>query len=287
MQSIYDTYISDTDVEQQDSALPVIRGHISIIHDLLGLAMLLTHYYERHIMEFGTVRNASLAVKPDQLLVILVEYVVTYASSFMKSAQRLCRNIIKRYAEPSFIEVTVPAYRGFHVRPSTLVAKIVLHYGSEVYLVTDDGSRYDASSPLELFRVNEKINAEKRRILSQYVTSLQEVKNQPQTPAAMQEGLRRVFLRLLQLQEIVLYRGDLPFDDILPNEQEDFAEFVKRALAFFLAQGAIDIRIETKVKFYGDKCVLDDIAILAERGYAEDAYGNDIMLPPQLAYLRR
>jgi hypothetical protein len=287
LQSMYHTYISDTDVERQDRNLPVIRGHISIIQHLLELAVVLAHYYERHIMGYGNARNEALVMEPDKLLVVLVEYSITYAGLFMLSAQHLCRNIIKRYTEPSSIEVTVPVYRGFHVRPSTLIAKIVLHYGNEVYLVTDDGSRYDASSPLELFRVNEKINAQKRRILAQYLSTLHEVQKPPTTVNEMQEALRRVFLDLLHREEIVLYSGVLPFEELTPDQEEDFSEFVKRALAYFLAQGLIDIRIEMRVKFVGDKYVLDDIAVLAESGYAEDNFGNDIMLPKKLAYLKR
>ena len=287
LQSMYYTYISDTDAERQDRNLPVIRGHIAIIQHLMELAAILAHYYERHIMGYGNARNEALVMDPNKLLTVLVEYAITYAELFMNSAQRLCRNVIKRYTELSSIEVTVPVYRGFHVRPSTLIAKIVLHYGSEVYLVTDDGSRYDASSPLELFRVNEKINAQKRRILTQYLNTLQAVQNPPTTVNAMQEALRRVFLELLHREEIVLYSGILPFEELTPNEEEDFTEFIKRALAYFLAQGLIDIRVEMRVQFVGDKYVLDDIAVLAESGYAEDSYGNDIMLPAKLAYLKR
>jgi len=287
LQSMYHTYISDTDAEQQDWNLPVIRGHISIIQHLLELAVVLAHYFERHIMGYGNARNEALIIDPGKLLTVLVEYSITYTGLFMTSAQRLCRNVIKRYAEPSSVEVTVPIYRGFHVRPSTLIAKIVLHYGSEVYLVTDDGSRYDASSPLELFRVNEKINAQKRRALAQVLSTLREMQTPPKTVDGMQEALRYVFLELLRREEIILYSGALPFEELTPNEEEDFTDFVKRALAYFLAQGLIDIRIEMHVKFVGDKYVLDDIAILAESGYAEDSFGNDVMLPAKLAYLKR
>jgi len=287
LQSMYDNYISDTDAEQQDCTLPVVRGHISIIQLLLDLGAVLACYYERHIARYENARAEAFMIDPDKLLIVLVEYAIAYAGLFMRSAQQLCRSLLKRYTEPSTVEVTIPAYRGFHVRPSTLIAKIVLHYGSEVYLVTEDGSRYNAAEPLELFRVNEKINAEKRRALVQYLASLQEMKASPRTESAVQEALRRIFLKLLQLGRLVMYSGGLPFDELAPDEGEEFAEFVKRTLALFLAQGLIDIRIEMKVKFVGDKCVLDDIIILAKNGYAEDSHGNDIMLPAKLAYLKR
>ena len=40
-------------------------------------------------------------------------------------------------------------------------------------------------------------------------------------------------------------------------------------------------------QFVGDKRVLADIRLLAECGYGEDKFGNNIALPEKLAYLRR
>jgi len=287
LQSSYDTYISDTGVEQQDGKLPVIRDHISIIYTLLELATIFVHYYERHIARANQVLKDTLPVQAEELLVILVEYAMRYAGLFMQSAQRICQAVLKRYTEQSVIKVRAPAYRGFHVRPSTLIAKIVLHYGSEVSLVTADGSLYDASSPLELFRVNEKINAEKRRILFQRIAAHEEMKDPPSDPKKMFEVFKFIFFDLLSAQEIAVYAANIPFAEFTPNKDEDFSEYVKRVLALMIAQGIIDIRIETYVQFVGDIHVLNDIAILAKNGYAEDNYGNDIMLPTELAYLHR
>ena len=39
--------------------------------------------------------------------------------------------------------------------------------------------------------------------------------------------------------------------------------------------------------FRGDRRVLADLELLAANGYGEDAYGNNIALPPELSYLRR
>ena len=42
-----------------------------------------------------------------------------------------------------------------------------------------------------------------------------------------------------------------------------------------------------KVTFIGDKRVLNDIKLLAESGYGEDKFGNNVALPDELSYLRR
>jgi hypothetical protein len=53
-----------------------------------------------------------------------------------------------------------------------------------------------------------------------------------------------------------------------------------------LAMGKIDISIDMTVQFVGDKRVLSDIQLLAEHGYGEDNFGNNVALPKKLAYLR-
>ena len=56
--------------------------------------------------------------------------------------------------------------------------------------------------------------------------------------------------------------------------------------ARLLAIGKIDINVELRAKFTGDKRVLADIKLLAESGYGEDNFGNNIVLPEKLVYLR-
>ena len=62
------------------------------------------------------------------------------------------------------VSVPIPIYMGFHVRPATLVMKIVKHYGSEVKMHLD-AETYDAASALDIFRANEKISAKKRQLI--------------------------------------------------------------------------------------------------------------------------
>jgi hypothetical protein len=54
-----------------------------------------------------------------------------------------------------------------------------------------------------------------------------------------------------------------------------------------LALGKIDVDTDMMVTFIGDKRVLVDIKLLAESGYGEDKFGNNVHLPDKLAYLRR
>ena len=46
-------------------------------------------------------------------------------------------------------------------------------------------------------------------------------------------------------------------------------------------------RTDLTVTFIGDKRVLADVDALARHGYGEDAFGNNVLLPRELSYLRR
>ena len=54
-----------------------------------------------------------------------------------------------------------------------------------------------------------------------------------------------------------------------------------------LTLGKIDVTVELNVSFAGDRRVLEDIRLLAEHGYGEDDFGNNLPLPERLAYLRK
>jgi hypothetical protein len=285
-QSLYDTYVSGTDTEALDADLPVLRGHVSIVFHLLKTATAFAHYYERHVKVTleGTPDCGCELISADDLLSALMDYSITYAERYVSLGEELCRTMLKRYAEIGRVEVPVPRYRGFHVRPSTLVSKIVLHYGSDVRMELG-GESYDASSPLEIFRVNEKINAQKRRWLASEVAQLPAVRNgRPDDIAA---AVRHVVMTLAEQGKIVIYEQPLQVAEDLTDDGRTVLEQVISEIARLQATGRIDIQADLSVALVGDKRVLADIRLLAENGYGEDNFGNNIALPEKLAYLRR
>ena len=287
LQSLYDTYISNSDIEDLDNDLKLIRGHASIVFHLLEASTDIIHYFERHMMDFTGLNydNYKSPISKKDILGILVDYFINYADQFLSSGVTLCREVIKRYAEEGSIIVNVPPYRGFHVRPSTLVSKIVQHYGSEVYLVMGN-EKYNASHPMDLFCVNEKINAEKRRNLAHDICELNSIKN-PEYNSNFKKGLERIFYELLEKKKIINYSPEFSLADFNSVNEETLGEFANRAIAFLLAQGKIDLKTDLTVSFEGDKRVLADLEILANCGYGEDSYGNNIVLPKELSYIRR
>jgi hypothetical protein len=287
LQSLYDTKVSGTKAEQQDMGLPVLRGHVSVVFHLLKTATLFAHYYERHVNKEPCPLSLlqEPLVTPEELLSVLVNYSITYISLYIGCAEDLCRQMLKRYAEIGRIEAPLPPYRGFHVRPATLISKLVLHYGSEVRMELN-GELYDAGSPLELFRANEKINAQKRRWLAAEIVRLKLV-GQGRDQDKVGVVVRDVISRLAEQSKLIIYEQpcQLPQESI-PREGT-LLESVTDVIAELLALGKIDVATDLVATFIGDKRVLADIRLLAESGYGEDKFGNNAPLPEKLAYLRR
>lgn len=288
LQSLYDTYVSGTEAAQLDSDLPVLRGHISVVFHLLRTAVLFVHHYERHVNKQpcdSPLRQDPL-VGSEALLNVLMKYAVTFISLYITRAENLCHDMLKRYAEIGSIEVPVPSYRGFHVRPSTLISKLVRHYGSEVQMELD-GNIYDASSPLELFRANEKINAQKRRWLASEIVRLSLVQEFNGQGHEINDVVRHIVLRLAGSSKLLLYEQPLQLPETQHDQEGTMLEKVVDTMAQLLAMGKIDAESNLEARFTGDKRVLFDIKLLADSGYGEDKFGNNIPLPEKLKYLRR
>ena len=293
LQALYDSYVGGTDLERTDENLGYLRGHATIAYHLFEIVTALTHHYERHLLapEDATTQEEQRAsgaepdrsARIDDISWIVVSYATTFAVRYATGVQDLCRKLIRRYTEDTAISVPAPPYRGFHVRPSTLIARIVRHYGSEVTLQLEE-ERCDASSPLEMIRVNERINALKRRSIGH---ELMQVLKEQSNGRDFQSALHETITELYRRHKIVIYAQELGLARIEPSDSEPLGEYARRALAQLLAEGRIDIQAEIHVTFQGDKRALDDIALLARSGYGEDRLGENIPLPPALSYLKR
>lgn len=289
LQSLYDTYIFESDIEEQNADLPILRGHISLIYHLLVVATNLAHYYVRHMSSLR--RNPLLKMRfpmsPEALRTMLFEYTLRYARVYLESAVQLCQSMIRTYSEKAEITVPIPNYRGFHVRPSTLIAKIVAHYGSPVVMKLD-GQEYDAASPLDLFRANEAINAVKRRRVADMLSKDPELQVMiPSDTQTRTRELQLLFIRLMNEGSIVLYDANLVFDDLQYEEEATIAEFAARYVVHLMSVAKMDIKSDIVVTFEGDSRALKDLRALAENGYGEDRMGNNIVLPVGLSYLSR
>jgi hypothetical protein len=94
-------------------------------------------------------------------------------------------------------------------------------------------------------------------------------------------------MTMADLGKVIIYEQPLRLDELTLASDAALIEQVTDEIAKLLAMGTIDIVTDMKVAFIGDKRVLEDIRLLAEAGYGEDSFGNNIPLPEQLKYLRQ
>ncbi len=283
LQALYDSYIGGTDLEHSDDNLAYLRGHATIIFHLFEIVTGLTHHFERHIVVTELMQDELVQGRVEDMAWLVVSYAIELAMIYATSAQDLCRELIRTYTENTALTLPAPPYRGFHVRPSTLIARIVRHYGSEVVLEIED-KRCDASSPMEMIRMNEHINAIKRRTIGGEVVVLAE---QQPDQSDYRRAVHDTILELFRRKRIIIYSRDLALESVAPASGEPLGEYARRAIEQLLAEGQIDIKADIKVTFRGDRRALEDIKILAEGGYGEDQFGNNVPLPKELAYVKR
>lgn len=293
LQAVYDTHIQYSRLEGSDVQLLKLRGSISLALHLLEIATTLAHFHERHE------RNSRHAliykrlqdiIGSYQILDVMGNYALFYCTKFLQFGKQLSGDAVVRYARVTSKRITIPMYRGFHVRPSTYIAKIVKRYGANVQMYLGD-EVYDAGCVFDLFRANEEINMEKRRVISKKLLNSPHVA--AMTSDTLPELIRHELKYLADEGLLVIHREILPEDleikcpDCCELSPEDVRDAINQVIARLLAVGKIDIRMPLSVIFIGDHRPLRDIEILAQSGYGEDACGNNIPLPKEIAYLHK
>jgi hypothetical protein len=289
LQSAYDTYIFESDTEDIEENLNILRGHITLIYHLLEASTHLAHYYIRHMGKHHRKVHVSFRfpIKQDDLFKALFGFALNYSFDFLEKAKKLCRDLIQEYSEQSSIELPIPIYRGFHVRPSTLIAKIIHHYGSKATMKLGT-KNYNPALPLDLFRANEEINALKRRQIADLLSKRSELqKPLHMSKEGVQKKLQLLFLELARKGDIILYTNNLSFSELGLEQDEPLASLACRFVKLYMSTSKLDVRNQSTVTFSGDSRALADIQELANNGYGEDSWGNNIMLPEALSYLQR
>lgn len=157
LESVYDTYVKDSVIEAEDHRLIRLRTQIYITLHLLEIARALTHFCERHD---HINQRLGLAIRSNTVQNCTVNWALFYVNRFMQSSRETVNELLTDYTATDSIELPVPADLGFHLRPSTLVAKVVNHYGSDVVMKVGNDT-FDAKSVLNITWAGGKIAREK------------------------------------------------------------------------------------------------------------------------------
>lgn len=290
LQSLYDTFISDSHTEDADPDLRRFRGHISAALHLTRITTIFVHFYERHMKtnrEFLYCRQGDCCLEGEWFFTILTKYLAYYSHTFLETARDLCKQMLSRYAEVETRDIAAPPFIGFHVRPSTLVAAIVRHYGSDVTIISEDNV-INARFPFEIQRTNERINQLKREYIFE---KLHDIDFSLQANIFARGGKERAaavhsaIMHLATLELLRIYSFSMPIEEELKTFTGSFIEALRAVITAFQRIRIVDVKYDVKVTFRGDRRVLEDIEILAENGYGETDQGVNIPLPKELEYL--
>lgn len=291
LQSLYDTFIGDSRTEDADPDLRRFRGHSSAALHLTRVTTIFIHFYERHVKnnrEFLYCRQSGCCLEGEWFFTILTKYLAYYSHTFLETARDLCKQMLARYAEVEMRDIAVPPFIGFHVRPSSLVAAIVRHYGSDVTIISEDDSVIDARFPFEIQRTNERINQLKREHI---FAKLHDIDFSHQSDSFTHGGKDRVsavrsaIMQLATLNLLRIYSFSMPIEEELKTFNGSFIEALRAVITAFQRIRVVDVNYNVTVCFRGDRRVLKDIEILAKNGYGETDQGVNIPLPKELEYL--
>ncbi|MBC8288466.1 MAG: HPr family phosphocarrier protein [Nitrospinae bacterium] len=154
VQSEYDTYVKNTQLEQTHPDLKNLRGYISMPLHLLEVVLWLCHFYERHeddIRHGECKHQISKLVNKDILLGQIFNFGFHYSKYYLHEGDKLVREILKGFVEIVRAEVPVPQPLGFHARPSTYLSLIARHHEGNLFMLIDD-EKFNAKSVMSLLQ---------------------------------------------------------------------------------------------------------------------------------------
>ena len=301
LQSMYDTYISDSETEDMDDDLRKVRGRISVILHLLRIASIYIHFYERHIhgnamAVFADKESKRDCTRPvacvnqEAFYTSILKYLAYYIETFQNEGRKLCSLLLQRYCVTKTVEAKVPPYVGFHVRPSSLVAAIVKHYGCDVHMRLWD-TEYDAGNALNIMMSNNFLDQKKRAFLVSEMGKVDFSDLELQLSEGFIDKLnagKQAILKLASAGLVRIYKLPLEIerDKFHPSQEASFADYVFQLVVYLMNyERQVGILFPANVQFTGPEQAVDDLLVLANANYCESETGEDLPLPKQLEYL--
>ena len=144
----YESCIKGSALESEDRDLQRISAYMGFVRQLSRVLTELVHFYERH--ETG-IRGEALTSRVLDLMdrdVVLdraLNYALYYIHEFMNGAEPHVQNVLDRYTRHESLTLTIPDGLQLHIRPVSLIAKIVEHHKTPVNVIVGDTSCYAGS----------------------------------------------------------------------------------------------------------------------------------------------
>jgi len=160
LESLYDTYLKNTEVEKTFFDLRKIRSCTAITLHLLEMGKALVHFYERHgdkVSRYSTAVQISNLVDKRKIQETLKELVLAYSILFLLKGKDVSIKIFRQMGRDAdeFIFSTkmmkIPSHRleDFHLRPIMPVTQIAGKYNLDSHLYYNR-NKYNLKSPIEM-----------------------------------------------------------------------------------------------------------------------------------------
>lgn len=146
--SRYDTYVQGTQLESADETLRRFRALIGLTRKILSSMVQLVHFYERHENDIrceSTKNRIAELVDKETVLDRILNYALCFLHRFMEEAAPFADEMVKTYTQQSTIQCEISGDLTLHVRPASLIVKIVTHHGIPVTMRIGDEECYAGS----------------------------------------------------------------------------------------------------------------------------------------------
>ena len=283
LRSLYDSFIINTALEQNDEDLRPLRGSIAAMYHLMTVAADLSHYLEH----FAVKAEDDSRVRCEKLCPLLGD-TLRLAAGLSQSDEPLGKRLIDRYGRRDEIVVRAPLYKGFHHRPTHRLAIIARHYRTSL-IAEINGVRYDASVPLALTMANGYLDCQKKEWLDEQLQKHPRLLSEPDgtDDKSLAERITEIVLLLDKEGSLEITSKSISLrKDLSLSAGGSFRNLLFDEFTHLLGTGQINIDLEIPICYKGDQRALADVKKLAtEYNYGEDSHGNDVPLPSELRYI--
>jgi len=160
LESIYDTFIKKTEVEEKIKNLKTLRGYIATILHLLEIGKALIHCYERHsdeVRKYTTAIRITQIIDKNNIKESIKNFALFYSFFFISKGKQICYKIFKSFGTDAgefiiqTVVLSIPSHRieDFHIRPIMPITQIANKHKLDTYLYFQR-KKYNLKSAIEV-----------------------------------------------------------------------------------------------------------------------------------------
>ena len=158
IQSMYDTFVLRTGVEEEHPSLRGLRAHASVALHMLEMATGLMHFYQRHendIRHEPAAVAISAVVSKSDVLDLAVNVCLRQAYLMVEGASPVIDWVLETFVHEQAVDLSLPEGAVLHARPLALVVQVARHFGLPLE-ISLDGETCSGNSLMSLIMLGGK-----------------------------------------------------------------------------------------------------------------------------------